>query len=62
MDTSTNAMKSMRLYDRVERLLKELEAAGFAADRRSRWMIWHLLTICIIAARRPSIGPSATAA
>ena len=33
MDTSTNAMKSMRLYDRVERLLKELEAAGFAADQ-----------------------------
>ena len=26
-------MKSMRLYDRVERLLKELEAAGFAADQ-----------------------------
>ena len=25
-------MKSMRLYDRVERLLKELEAAGFPAD------------------------------
>src|SRR5262249_25467143 len=33
MDTSTNAMKSMRLYDRVERLLKELEAAGFPADQ-----------------------------
>jgi cyclopropane fatty-acyl-phospholipid synthase-like methyltransferase len=33
MDISTNAMKSMRLYDRVERLLKELEAAGFAADQ-----------------------------
>ena len=28
-----DAMKSMRLYDRVERLLKELEAAGFAADQ-----------------------------
>jgi cyclopropane fatty-acyl-phospholipid synthase-like methyltransferase len=26
-------MKSMRLYDRVERVLKELEAAGFAADQ-----------------------------
>src|SRR6476619_2533564 len=32
-DTSTSAMKSMRLYDRVERLLKELEAAGFSADQ-----------------------------
>src|SRR4026208_1127639 len=28
MDTSRNAMKSMRLYDRVERLVKELGAAG----------------------------------
>ena len=33
MDTSTNAMKSMRLYDRVERLHKELEAAGFTTDQ-----------------------------
>jgi sarcosine/dimethylglycine N-methyltransferase len=33
MDASIRSMKSMRLYDRVERVLKELEAAGFAADQ-----------------------------
>ncbi|HEX2430036.1 MAG TPA: class I SAM-dependent methyltransferase [Aestuariivirgaceae bacterium] len=33
MDASIRSMKSMRLYDRVERVLKELEAAGFAPDQ-----------------------------
>ncbi len=33
MDASVKSMKSMRLYDRVERVLKELEAAGFAPDQ-----------------------------
>jgi cyclopropane fatty-acyl-phospholipid synthase-like methyltransferase len=33
MDAPVGSMKSMRLYDRVERVLKELEAAGFAADQ-----------------------------
>ena len=33
MDASIKSMKSMRLYDRVERVLKELEAAGFAPDQ-----------------------------
>jgi sarcosine/dimethylglycine N-methyltransferase len=33
MDASVGLMKSMRLYDRVERVLKELEAAGFAPDQ-----------------------------
>jgi cyclopropane fatty-acyl-phospholipid synthase-like methyltransferase len=33
MDASIKSMKSMRLYDRVERVLKELEAAGFPPDQ-----------------------------